>query len=174
MKRLLALDPAATTGFCYGSAAPEQWGAWEIAKPGDSHPGQRLARLRECLYHVRRTWAPELIAFEESSFGSPNPDVQAMHNELRGVIRLCAYEFGVPAVGCNIASVKALAGGGRFKKREMIEAAERHFGIRAASGDVADAIWIWAFAQKYPMGKPAAKAVSKKRKVNRRKEARLF
>lgn len=172
--RLLALDPAFTTGYCFGVESPEHYGEWRIVRSGDDHPGRRLERLRELIYGARRTWDIERIAFEESSFGSPNPNVQAMHNEHRGIVKLCASELGIPVVGANIATVKAFAVHGRATKEEMIAACERHYGIRPKSDDVADAIWIWAWAQAFPDGKPTAQAVKKRKKAARKKATKLF
>lgn len=175
--KLLALDPASTTGIAFGddaAEAPTHWDTWAITHPADSHPGRRLVRLRELIYAAHRTWRIDRIAFEESSFGSPNPNVQAMHNEHRGVIKLCASELGIPITPANIATVKAFAGGGRFGKAEMIAALEARLGIRTTSGDVADACWIWAWAKAHPNGAPTAKQKKRVVKARRKKAPRLF
>ena len=166
---ILALDPAMCTGFAHTNG---QYGVWELGRGGAEHHGNRLIRFRDYLLEAAGKWGCDKIAFEDASFGSRNPAVQALHNELRGTIKLVAAELNVPFVGYKPSSIKKFATNYGFaKKDQMIRAAETMLGIRTQSSDVADACFILAMAQQEWQAEERRKARPAPPKV---KERRLF
>jgi Holliday junction resolvasome RuvABC endonuclease subunit len=110
----------------------------------------RLVRFRDLLHVTLRACACDLIAYEDAAFGSPNPSTQAMHNELRGIIKLVAAEAGGKAtVGYTPTAIKKFAtGDGRAKKPAMIAAYARHYPQQQIIDDNhADALWLLRFAE---------------------------
>ncbi len=111
------------------------------------------------------------LGFEDASFGSNNANTAAMHNEIRGCVKLVAAELNIPAVPVNPASLKSWAcGNGRAKKPQMIAALKTLLGIETTDHNEADAIWIAEYVRQ---GIVVAK--TKPRRSKRPKKAeRLF
>lgn len=168
---ILALDPAASTGFAHSDGTH---GAYLLTHVFDRRPGDRLVRFSVWLNEFLRKHPTELIAAEDASFGSPNPSIQAMHNELRAVIYLVAAERELTVKMFHPSTIKLFATGrGRAKKPDMIRACREKLGIVSDSDDEVDAIWIMELAKRpdcWPKPKPTKAAVRKMRK----KEPRLF
>lgn len=170
MTNILALDPANHTGWAHSNGA---YGVWNLSSPLDSHKGQRLERLEQHLEAAIAEMGCDTLAAEDASFGSPNPAVQAMHNELRGVIHLVGFRHSIPVRLFAPSTIKAFAcGSGRAKKPQMIAALKRLLGITTVDDNVADAIWIRELCKRPDCW---AKAPAKKVKLPKgTKAARLF
>lgn len=175
--KLLALDPAAATGFAWQDTASPNfplYGVWQLTGGKGEHPGQRLERLRRYIYDMQRAFGIDRIAYEDASFGSHNPSTQALHNQLAGVILLVASELNIPAVPVNPASLKKFAtGNGRAVKAQMIRACETMLSIRTEDNNIADALWVLEWAKQHPNA-TAVKARSARRRPRRTKVPRLF
>ena len=171
--KILALDPAEHTGYAHSDG---HMGVWLLSDHCSRHPGARLERLRERLYEAFREWGFERLAFEDASFGSPNPNVQAMHNELRGVIKLVAAELAVDVVLFKPSTIKKFAtGSGRAEKWQMVRALKTQFGIEVTDDNVADAMWILRMAENPTrILESLPKAVKKRVKAAAKKAPRLF
>lgn len=170
--RILALDPAAKTGYAHSNG---QHGVWLLTgRPGE-HEGARLKRLEEFIFDSAKAWGCEAIAYEDAGFGSQNPNVQAMHNELRGVIQLAAAKLGVPTKGFKPKSIKLFATGhGKATKNDMIRACHRLLNIVPIGEDDADAIWILEFYKRPDCWPVPAKVQKRRDKAMKSKAARLF
>lgn len=154
---ILALDPANTTGWAWSDRNETRYGTWSLVVP-NRPADHRLVVFLDLLRRIVAATAVELIAFEEASFGSPNRRVQAMHNELRGIIKLVAAERGIEVVGYHPTTIKKFAtGSGRASKSQMIAAARTMLGLYTSDDNVADAAFILALAQRgYRQTTPAA------------------
>lgn len=144
--KILALDPAMHCGFAHSDGYS---GVWRLDVIGTGHPGLRLIRLRDLLLGAHREWGFDVIAYEEASFGSPNQNVKALHNELRGVIRMVAAEVGCkPVDGYAPTTIKKFAtGSGNADKAQMVAAWARHHPGRPVTDDnEADALWLLEMA----------------------------
>lgn len=174
--KLLALDPAAACGFAWTDAtAPTHYGVWQLTRGASEHPGRRLERLRGHLYEAHRQWGVERIAFEDASFGGVNRNTQAMHNELRGVLKLVASELDIDVLLVHPTALKSfVAGHGHASKDQMKRAIETHLGIVTADDNIADALAVLLWAQAHPNGQPSKKAAAKRVAKRRKKEPRLF
>jgi Holliday junction resolvasome RuvABC endonuclease subunit len=165
--KVLALDPAATTGFAHSNG---QYGTWKLAAE-DTSTGERLKDLRQRITRYVEAYGCDLLAFEDAGFGSHNPAVQALHNELRGIIKLVAAELQLKTVGYKPSSIKSFAtGNGRADKRQMVQAARTMLGVTTEDDNIADALFILEMAQqgvKYETKK------TKKRKAKRRDAQQL-
>lgn len=168
---IFALDPAASTGFAHSDGTH---GAYLLTSPFDTRPGDRLVRFWMWLDRFLEQHLTELIAAEDASFGSPNPSIQAMHNELRAIVFMVAAERGIDVKMFHPSTIKLFAtGNGRAKKPDMIRACREKLGIISDSDDEVDACWILELAKRpdcWPKPQPTKAAVRKMRK----KEPRLF
>jgi hypothetical protein len=162
---ILALDPATNCGWAHSNG---QCGVWVLN-------GHTLVELRSRILLVSETMGIDQIAFEDAAFGSRFVSTKQFHNELRGVIRLTAQSLNVPIVTYMPATIKKFAtGNGRADKRQMIRAAETHFGLRNITSDVADARFVLEMAKQGYKPLPSKKAKAKAAKKAVVKQARLF
>lgn len=138
---ILALDPAATTGWAHYPSG--EHGTWHL----NEHA--RLSDFYERLVAIHKRLGPfTKIAQEDASFGSHNPHTQLRHNELRGVIGLVAQQLGIPVVAYKPNSIKLfLTGHGNASKEQMIRACAVRLGINVLYHDEADAIAILEMAK---------------------------
>jgi crossover junction endodeoxyribonuclease RuvC len=143
--KILGIDPAARCGWAHSDG---HHGVWDLVNKTDRHPGTRLERLRSNLYGIKRLLGVDLVAFEDAAFGSINANTAAMHNELRGVIKLIASEWSVPVELYKPSQIKKwLTGNGNAKKDQMIRFVESMFGVRTSDDNVADGIAIMEMAK---------------------------
>lgn len=143
--KILGIDPAARCGWAHSSGL---CGVWELVNKSDRHPGTRLERFRAHLYRVKRELGIDLIAAEDAAFGSINANTAAMHNELRGIIKLIASEWSVPVELYKPSQIKKwLTGNGNAKKDQMIRFVESMFGVRTNDDNVADGVAIMEMAK---------------------------
>ena len=170
--KVLAIDPANKSGWAHTCGRS---GVWLLTDRMDEHPGARLVRFEKRLLATLDELGADLIAAEDASFGSPNPAVQAMHNEMRGVIHLIGARLSIDVKLFAPCTIKAFAtGNGHAKKPQMIAACQRILGVVPADDNEADAIWIRELALR-----PDCWAVTKPKKVGRfkakaKKAERLF
>lgn len=149
---ILGLDPATRSGFAHSNG---EHGVWDLNRNRwPDMPGGRLHKLRDMIMQVQSQWGPiELIAFEESSFGTRSGDkrnVQTMifHCEMRGIIRESACDIGARLLSVNPSSLKAWAtDNGHATKQDMMRMLDRHYGLKITDDNEADAIWILKWAQ---------------------------
>lgn len=178
--KILAIDPATLTGFAWGDGKKIYSGVWSLGS--DPHAGSRMLRLAEEIRALHRSRGFEAIAFEEASYGAgarKGKGIQwsaiVLHNKLRGAIEMVAAELLVKCFPVAPATIKAfVAGNGKATKADVIRAVELHFGIVAQDDNEADAIAILFWAMAHPEGFIGAKAVAKKQKAARKKDAKLF
>jgi Holliday junction resolvasome RuvABC endonuclease subunit len=143
---VLAIDPANRTGFAHTDGLRN---FVDITRFGDVHPGRRLLRFAEWLDETLANHKTELIAAEDSSFGSNNNNTAAMLNELRGVIHMVACEYDIPVKLFTPTTIKIHATGRRFaSKQQMVRAAKSYFEIDIADDNIADAMWILDLGQR--------------------------
>lgn len=168
---ILAIDPAAKTGYA-SSTGPH--GVWLLVNQGEPQE-RRLLRLYAKLLEAARLWGtPDVIASEAASFGSINPNTAAMHNELRGIIKLVAAELRAEYREYHPTTIKAFAtGSGRADKTQMMRACERILGIVPQDDNEADALWVLELAKQGPP-KPPAKKVKRAKVIAARRAPKLF
>jgi crossover junction endodeoxyribonuclease RuvC len=148
---ILGCDPAAKFGWAHSCG---QHGVWSITDKADKHPGRRLERLRVRLFEVKRQYGIDVLASEDASFGSTNPSVQALHNELRGMLKLAAAEWDIPVLLFKPSALKKwLTGSGNADKQTMIRFVESVFGVVTRDDNVADAVAVMEMAKKMVLNK---------------------
>lgn len=136
---VLGIDPAQRSGFYHSDGF---FVAENCTRYGD-RPGQSLIRFKKLLTDILREHPAELIAAEDASFGSPNPNVQAEHNERRGVIKVVAAELEIEVKFFQPTSIKMFAtGSGRADKSQMMRACKTLENLDIQDPDIADAYWI--------------------------------
>lgn len=165
--RILALDPAQRCGFAHSNG---KHGVWVLTAKGTTLEEQHV-RLATLIDEAIELWGCDMLATENAGFGSHNPNVQAMHNERLGVIRLAAARHGAHIETFQPGTIKAFAtGDGRAKKPAMVAACKRMLGIDVDSDDEADAIWILELAKRPDCwAKPVKKAKASKAKPKGKK-----
>ena len=172
---ILALDPAATTGWATWDGKKTRYGVWHLTLPSEPTE-RRLTALRKHILDEASFIKIGLVAFEGASFGSKNRNTRAMHNELRGIIKLTAQEIGAEAAEFNPRSLKKFAtGSGKASKAQMVRAARLLLSVDITDDNIADALFILKMAKQYgtsPLetSKLARRTIKRKRK----KEPRLF
>lgn len=154
---ILALDPANKCGFAHSNG---EHGVWHLGK---GELGQQHAELVRLLDDAIERWSCNMIATENAGFGSRNPEVQAMHNERLGIIRMIAHKHGAKLIAFSPMTIKAFATGhGHAKKPQMVAACRRLLDLNVVSEDEADAIWILELAKR-PDCWPKPKVKGKRR-----------
>jgi Holliday junction resolvasome RuvABC endonuclease subunit len=169
--KIIALDPAAKTGFAYSSIKDrvEESGVWNLGN-SDS----RLQSIDYLLTTAIRNCKPDVIAVEVATFGSVHAHVQRMHNELLGAIKLVALRERVDVWEFGISTWKARAvGKGNADKQGVMRGLRTFYGIDVTNEDEADAIGVLLAAQQGPPPEPARKQRSRQRKAEK-KLRRLF
>ena len=138
--KILGLDPAARCGVAHSDGIG---GTWTLTDSKDKHPGRRLERFRRLLYKFKRELGIDVIGYEDAAFGSNNMHTAAMHNELKGIIKLVAAEWDIPCYAWKPNHLKKwLTGSGKATKQDMIEAVSSRFGIKTDDDNIADAITV--------------------------------
>lgn len=168
MKRILALDPASKCGYAHTSG---ERGCWHL-KDGDA----RLADLfRQIMTCAEFNGGIDLIAFEDASFGAVNPNTQAMHNELRGIIKFAAAHLGAKTVVYHPTTIKAFAtGSGRADKEQMVKACRSVLGIETRDDNVADACFILEMAKQGYKPPASKKKRARAARARRKTDPTLF
>lgn len=145
MPNCLGLDPANRCGWAYldHKTHTTEFGTWKLRHTSDNHAGRRLERLRRNLFLFHRMRGIDVIGYEEAGFGSKLAKTQASHNELIGVIKLCAAELEIPTHGYVPTTLKKwFTGSGRASKEQMISVARNTYSFNVTSDDEADAIAV--------------------------------
>jgi Holliday junction resolvasome RuvABC endonuclease subunit len=107
-----------------------------------------LSDLYEHIMAMHRDHGLSKLAYEDASFGSHNPNVQAMHNELAAIIKLVAESLDIPVVSYKPTSIKKFAtDNGRAEKWQMVQACKLHFGKVVEFDDEADAFFVLEMAK---------------------------
>lgn len=170
---VLAIDPAQRSGWAWSDGIRRWSGIWLLGKTR----GMSLA----CFIREKVEQLPtDVIAFENAGFGSRNPAVQALHNELAGVIKCVAEELGLRCWAFNPGTWKRLALGrgklpkGEAGKKRVKELLRIHHGIEETDSDVADATGILLAAQQGPPPLPKKKAAKRLAKVLKAKQRTFF
>jgi Holliday junction resolvasome RuvABC endonuclease subunit len=169
--KILALDPAAKTGWAIASTRDriDASGVWDLGS-GDA----RLAHIDHLLSKAINRWRVQLLAVEVATFGSRHSHVQRMHNELLGAIKLVAIRERIELWQFGIGTWKARAvGKGDADKAGVMRGLRVFYGIEVTDENQADAIGIALAAQMGPPPEPAKKVRSRLRKAATR-EPRLF
>lgn len=171
MTLILGLDPAYTTGWALSNNTHGVW----ILDAGDARLGDLHARIIDM--HRQEGWRIGTIAYEDSSYGSHNPAIQASHNELRGIIKFAAITIGARTIALNPKTIKKFATNyGNATKQQMIAACKTILGITVKDDNEADAIWICELAKwQATHGEiipPKAKA--KRAAARRKKDPKFF
>lgn len=136
--RILALDPANQCGWAHSDGS---WGVWELSSKFDKHPGRRLERFFECLQGIKRDHGVDVIASEQSGFGSKFSVKTGPQWELVGIIKFVAARWESPLFLFSPTTLKAfLAGHGFAKKEDMVRRAREFHDRNITDHNVADAV----------------------------------
>lgn len=165
---VLSIDPAQRCGWAWSDGIRRHSGTWDLG-------ANRGMVLRQRILAAVEQWPSDVIAYENAGFGSPNPAVQAMHNELAGVIKCACDELGLKCWAFNIATWKRLALGrgklpkGKAGKLEVIRLLKIHHGIEVSNFDEADATGLLLAAM---LGPPPLTKKKERKRVAKVVEAR--
>ena len=170
---ILALDPAAVTGWCLGVAGEQpEYGHVRLAPPGSSI-GRELAELRKFVETKLATEPVTAICFEapyvpvprKPRFGKAGnavvqgagpPPMNALTvrrlSALAGVIEMVAWEYGILCREVTTQQASAYftghgRWGGRAQKKAAVVAMAKRFGWAVENDNDADALAIFCFAE---------------------------
>lgn len=109
---------------------------------------QRLQFIENAFADLMMKANADVVAMEGYSMGSRGRVFDI--GELGGVIKLCAYEMGVPILIVPPMTLKGwVTGKGNADKKKMIAAVKKRWYDDVTSDDVADAIALLHFGQLY-------------------------
>ena len=131
---ILAIDPAKRCGFAHSNGRS---GVWLLG----THPAARPERLETYIEAAVGRWPTEVLAYDSATFGSRHLHAMRRHNELAGVIQLCAARLEILCWSYPPTQWKARAlGSGHANKRGVQRMLHLIYGIDVADEDIADAI----------------------------------
>jgi Holliday junction resolvasome RuvABC endonuclease subunit len=164
---VLAIDPSKRCGFAHSNG---RHGVWLLG----SQPVARLERLDGYIRAAARRWPTDVIAYESATFGSRHVHAMRRHNELAGVIELCAAKLGAKCWSFPPTQWKAIAlACGNADKAQVMRLLELIYGVRVADQDAADAIGILKAAERGPPPETRKQAARRVRRAAK-KLPRLF
>lgn len=171
---VLAIDPAARTGWAWSDSIRRHSGFWVL------RPRHLVEDLESHIVAVLERFPTDVLAYEAATFGSHNPHTQLRHNELAGVIQLCAARADLRCWDFNPGTWKLRAlgrgrlGKGARVKLEVIRLLKLHHGIEVSDTDEADAIGILLAALMGPPPLPKKKERKRIEKAARKKQRTFF
>lgn len=164
---ILAIDPAARTGFCHSNG---HRGVWNLGTGAI-----RLQCLDELLVAALAQWPTDIIAYESASFGSHNHHVKSRHNQLAAVVELVAVRERKQCWSFNPMQWKAIAlGKGNLDKAGVMRLLRIIHGIEETDPDIADALGILKCAERGPPPEPIKKQRRAAEKRLTKAQSRLF
>lgn len=138
--KILALDPAACTGWAHSSGAS---GTWDISVRADESNGMRLIRLQAKLEEIRVSVGVNLVVFEASRNAKFARAVKVAA-QIQAAIEIWCTSHNIDYRGYSPAEIKKHATGkGTADKDKMVAAAEKKWpDVKLESNDHADALWL--------------------------------
>jgi Holliday junction resolvasome RuvABC endonuclease subunit len=146
--RILALDPATTTGWAINEI-PIVFGHWDLKPHRYESGGMRYIRFKNYLEEINKNFKPDLIVFEEIVFHRTSLAAQ-VYGGLVAVLMSWADEKNIEYAGVNPGTWKKLVTGkGNADKIKTIKAIMEKYGLQPQDDNEADAIGIlkWAEAE---------------------------
>ena len=146
---ILGLDLSATrTGWASlypDDGAMSAYGSWRF--PKGNPPGKRWWAFLEKLRAAHEAEAFTAIGYEKVmpnvQFGKTKKGPAShVYGALLAVVEMFAAENDIPLFPIHIATAKKTAGHGRFSKEQMIDAAQKRWGVTIINHDEADALWV--------------------------------
>lgn len=153
--KILALDPATKCGWAIGVSIG---GVWDCSIRRDESSGMRLIRLRGKLNEVVLIHRPKLIVFEAARNAGPKMQgALVVQSELQGVIKAFCHDANIEYRGYSPSEIKKfITGKGNANKKAVQDAVVKRYPMIALADDNhADAVALWALAQKEYGGKDA-------------------
>lgn len=146
--RILALDPATRTGFCYQGESDRISGTWDLSTRRDESTGMKLLRLESKLVEFAKLGV-DLIVFEAARHAMPRMQGALVHQaKLQAIIERFAERRQINARGYSPSEIKAYATGkGNSGKDAVIEAVRKRFDYAGDDNNEADAIALLELAR---------------------------
>lgn len=159
---ILALDLATVTGWAVapppyapaptpveaaaGAAMPKRWSGSKSFRHCSGELGRLASVFEDWLNELIVVQKPDLIVFEAPFIGNrPNVNTARMLFGICTVTEMVAFRRGIRCLECHNSTIKAHAGNGRAKKRDMIRMA-RERGWNPVDDNEADALWLVDYA----------------------------
>lgn len=157
--RILALDPAATTGWAFGQGETLMYGLWKLGPTLAERPRVLAANIRA----IVERFGCDVLAYELATHGGKRLHTMRAMNELSGAILSVAADpkVAIPRVWAfNIGTWKARAvGKGNAKKWGVQRGLQLYHGLKIDQEDMADAVGILKAAYDGPPPEPAKKSI---------------
>ena len=139
--KILALDPAATTGYCTPTAS----GVWDLKPKSYESNGMKLIKMRASIHEIVQAEGINMIAYEKPSGRHFNG--LRSHANFEGVIVSYCEEHDLDYKDFSAGEIKKFATGkGSAKKEDMIKACAEKYGVDPIDDNHADAIHLFNLA----------------------------
>lgn len=144
--RIFGIDPGNTTGWAAIHGANISSGVVELHHD-PKVPGLRLQFFYDWLGKKLGQHLPDILAYEDASFGSINRKVRSSHDMLCGIIHLIGHKYHLPVFNYTPTEIKKFATGhGTAEKSDMINACRQELNIDPVDDNEADALWVASLA----------------------------
>ena len=145
---ILGLDLAAgRTGWCLLGERGHchSYGSWRFPKSGP--PGKRWVEFLNLLGKLYETTPFLAIAYERvmpnvQSKKTPKGPAGHVYGALLCVVETFACHHDLPLYPVHVSTAKKTAGHGHYTKNQMVEAAQRRWGLTIVNHDEADSLWV--------------------------------
>lgn len=139
--KVLALDPAALTGFCSATSS----GVWDLKPKSYESNGMKFIKMRASIHEIVHAEEIDLIVYEKPSGRHFNG--LRSHANFEGVIVGYCEEFELDYKDYSASEIKKFATGkGNAKKPEMISSCEATYGVKPIDDNHADAVHLYHLA----------------------------
>lgn len=140
---ILALDPAAITGFCTETTS----GTWNLKPKSYESNGMKFIKMKSSLHEIVQAEEIDLIVYEKPS-GAHFNGIRS-HSNFEGVIVSYCEEHDIDYKDYSASEIKKFATGkGNCNKAKMIEACKETYKIEPKDDNHADAIHLFNLAIK--------------------------
>lgn len=149
MQKILAIDPGTYCGY---ALSPFESGTWDLSTRRHEGGGMRFFRLRT---HLDRVCPKvDLVVYEEVR-GHRGTDAAQVYGGIVAILQEHCETHEIPYQGVPVSTLKKFATGkGNASKELMVVAAKRRWpDVDIQDDNQADALMLWAWAQREYNGK---------------------
>ncbi len=139
--KILALDPASTTGYCTETAS----GIWDLKPKSYESNGMKFIKMKSSIHEIVEAEGVTLIVYEKP--GGRHYNGLRSHANFEGVIVSYCEENNLDYKDYSASEIKKFATGkGNANKEAMIKACEDTYGFKPIDDNQADAVHLYNLA----------------------------
>lgn len=139
--KILALDPAATTGYCTSTAS----GIWDLKPKSYESNGMKFIKMKSSIHEIVKAEGITFIVYEKP--GGRHYNGLRSHANFEGVIVSYCEENNLDYKDYSASEIKKFATGkGNCNKEAMIKACEETYNFKPMDDNHADAVHLYNLA----------------------------